>query len=384
MKSSIRLLTAVLFSALIAMAYIVQDGDTLWDISETHLQNPFLWPDVWERNPHIVNPHLIYPGDSIALDTNRRSTGLLAIEPMTPGEDSLTRKMISASSGPRNADDDFLNKTKVLKKQPTKSAQRPPAQLYISGSNDTIPRHLNRYMQASAPRLLLPEHEKRLFQSEWFFDFEDQRHSLTLRNHDYAILDAGSREKLKPGDLLELFPLTDERIELTRDDLLTKWAPYSIFAYAEVVHVAKNKSRIKILATYGAVDPVKCRARKADLPVPLEVKSYQKVTSYKRSEMAEVVYHHTKLQPIANYGWISIGRGLKQGFNPGDGVAIWEAGHEKNKGLPPRQLASGIVVYTNEETATILVRNLQLATRSPQTKDLVSVTWKAVPASSAP
>ncbi|MCP3142504.1 LysM peptidoglycan-binding domain-containing protein [Pyxidicoccus xibeiensis] len=43
----------------------VQEGDTLWDLSQRYLGSPWYWPKVWSYNPEIANPHWIYPGNQV-------------------------------------------------------------------------------------------------------------------------------------------------------------------------------------------------------------------------------------------------------------------------------------------------------------------------------
>lgn len=52
----------------ISFIYKVKRGDTLWDISAAKLNDPFKWPLIWKNNPHIKNPHWIYPGQKIYID----------------------------------------------------------------------------------------------------------------------------------------------------------------------------------------------------------------------------------------------------------------------------------------------------------------------------
>ncbi len=47
--------------------YTVQEGDTLWDLSQQFADSPWEWPELWHYNPQIPNPHLIYPGQKLLI-----------------------------------------------------------------------------------------------------------------------------------------------------------------------------------------------------------------------------------------------------------------------------------------------------------------------------
>ena len=50
-----------------AEVYVIQPGDTLWDLAQKFLGNPYLWPQLWEQNTYIRDAHWIYPGDPLVV-----------------------------------------------------------------------------------------------------------------------------------------------------------------------------------------------------------------------------------------------------------------------------------------------------------------------------
>ncbi len=99
--------------------YTVKEGDTLWDIAAAFLKDPWYWPEVWYVNPQVENPHLIYPGDVLALvniDGQQRITNVRASTYRLSPAARISPIDQSIASIPYEAVAAFLSKGIVIEK----------------------------------------------------------------------------------------------------------------------------------------------------------------------------------------------------------------------------------------------------------------------------
>ncbi len=121
--------------------YTVKKGDTLWGISNLFLQDPWYWPEIWQKNNQITNPHLIFPGNVLTLvyvngqpqilvNAEQHKTiqkdsaaGGLPVKKLSP---SIRTKSLQASipSIPGDAIRQFLSKPRVVTKEQLDQAPR--------------------------------------------------------------------------------------------------------------------------------------------------------------------------------------------------------------------------------------------------------------------
>ena len=102
--------------------YVVQVGDTLWDIAATFLKDPWFWPEIWHINTQIANPHLIYPGDVLALvyiDGQPRITNVRASTYRLSPQARISPISQAVTSIPYEAVSAFLSSGAVLEKRET-------------------------------------------------------------------------------------------------------------------------------------------------------------------------------------------------------------------------------------------------------------------------
>ena len=97
--------------------HVIERGDTLWDLAARFHGDPYLWPQIWEKNQYILDAHWIYPGDPLVLglevapvDTLAEEGGGEELEPEDTGApqgDVLTSEQAAGDPVPLGGESDI-------------------------------------------------------------------------------------------------------------------------------------------------------------------------------------------------------------------------------------------------------------------------------------
>ncbi len=213
--------------------YIVVKGDTLWDISAMFLKDPWRWPEVWQKNPHVTNPHLIYPGDILTLvygaDGQPMITltrpGQVITETVEAGvpvvklspEMRIEELAQAIPTIPSDAISAFLNRPRVLSEEELETApyivSSPDEHLVIGAGNSIYVRNMQRtdlstYLVVRPGRTYVdPESDEVLgYEAIYLGEARVQRYGDPATLH----LITSTREIL-PGD--KLMPVGEDIVE---------------------------------------------------------------------------------------------------------------------------------------------------------------------------
>ena len=293
------------------MSYTVKRGDTLWDISSMFLRDPWLWPEIWQVNPQVENPHLIYPGDVLSL---------------TFGADG--RPAISLSRGGGARLDPRLRSTE------------------LDGAIATIP-----YSAIAAflerPSLLTKD---QIREAPRVLAFRD-KHMI-----GGAGLEAYIRG-LKNGDVNQRYNVVhvgDEIRDPEDGDLLGYQGVYT--ATAIIVDTGEPAKAALTDSARETLEGDRLLGTDADTPLNFVPRAPEKDV---RGQIISVIDGVTL---IGQYKIVAINRGAKHGLEPGHVLAIEEAGEvirdrtRKNEGgVKPSRSFTSKVQLPNERIGTMLV-----------------------------
>ncbi|RJG50664.1 LysM peptidoglycan-binding domain-containing protein [Motilimonas pumila] len=106
-------------------SYVVKKGDTLWDISAYFLDSPWLWPRLWQTNPQVKNPHLIYPGDKLYLTwvDGEPRLGRKRLKKMSP-QPRIEEKRPAVPTVPLTLIEPFLSRDHIIDEELLEGAPR--------------------------------------------------------------------------------------------------------------------------------------------------------------------------------------------------------------------------------------------------------------------
>lgn len=253
--------------------YIAEEGDTLWDICELFFDDPWYWPVLWSFNPHITNPHWIFPGDLVYLTPPK--------EPPPAGPPLK----LSESRFSVGAQEEAILARKVG---------------FIS---------VDEYAEAG-----IIENSR-----------EDK---LLLSENDEAYIKFSTKKKVKPGDMFIPFRILGK----VKHPVTGKKIGYKILylGVAKVLSVEKPQTKAIILKSYEEIE----RGVKVVhyFPPSAVVKPVKNVGHAK----GVIVEKFSEMALLGEYSYVVIDQGKKEGVSKGNRFVVKQKGDGLEKFNPKK------------------------------------------------
>lgn len=253
--------------------YVVKKGDTLWGISNKFLNNPSYWPEIWDENQKVQNPHLIYPGDILHIyEGGRRRIKMSdggVVEKLVPqmrierkGGGEPISTLAPFLSWPRVVDEDIIRETPyIVDARDAHMLIEKGQRVYIKNLNNSYKQ--DRYAVFRPGKTLYdPESQHALGREVVYNGYVDIKRRDKVSTAD--VID--SKREIRPGD--RLFSMLNEEQSLNatiikpnkkiRANIISLFDATMISGQAMVVTINKGaRSGIKAGYTLGVYAPGK-------------------------------------------------------------------------------------------------------------------------------
>lgn len=223
-----------------AQVYIIKPGDTLWDLARRFLGDPYLWPQLWERNQYIRDAHWIYPGDPLVIGPKPAD-----MAPVEEPEQTVEEQAPAAPLEETTADAGLpATGPSVL------------GQLVALGSESDV--YCFAYLDESGEELPLT-----------MASAEHVEFKATYADGDIVFLDGGSEDGVQAGQ--EFFLVIPGRMVRHPATGAALGRVNTYIGHARVLCVQEHSATAEIIAACDAV-PLGAKARPFDpIPIPMSV-----------------------------------------------------------------------------------------------------------------
>ena len=308
--------------------YIVTRGDTLWNISEKFFGDPYFWPALWQINPHIKDPHWIYPGEIVNLIK------------MTPPV--YVSAPVSTTLKP-------LEKEKEVKpieeavKEVVEEVVKPEKAFYVTTQD-----------KVDSCSFLIPQQvfHQREADEGWGKIIDSKENRISLSHMDHIFINLGEG-KVLPGQEMTIFKI--ERNLKGNKKLDMPYYMIDILGKVKILEVHGDMSMAAITKSHS--EAVVGNFVKPYEPMPRPVLKAPKIKDLD----GEILESEHSKENLAEFDIVFLNIGKWDGLEPGNPFQIYRfdeikmAAKDKNPRKVIRSLGELIVIRTEEWTSTALI-----------------------------
>lgn len=316
--------------------YLIQKGDTLWDLSQKFLGDPYLWPQIWKENSYIKDPHWIYPEDPLAI-------GKVKVIAPTPVEPTAKPVKQAIKEFPKP---EPKPAPVVEKKEPAPTKEAKIRDLAYKTDMECAP-----FIMETTDKEAVLEHMAVLKAAE-----EDIQEYGT---DDVLYLSGGSSNGLKAGDEY----LVVHRLDVVKDPVTNKMVGigYVRAGLIKILLCHENTSTgilTSACRTVYAGDLV-IKHELEPIPVTIGYKPYPRYGEAITGDKACFLMVADEQVDVGEDSESIISMGSAEGVAPGDIFVIYDK--KTKEGFPVYQ-GEAAVLFTGEHTATVRIIHAEKST----------------------
>lgn len=342
-------------------SHVIVKGDTLWDIAQQYFNNPTLWPQIYQANPYIKDPDLIYPGDPLVLEigvvvTDQSIADSLgqptAGEPGEgqPGEGDELAELAEFSEFDEEAGEEGVQ---VSDRAQTTSLMGSGTELVIIPAGDRSDIECSTYLYPVDSR-------KYTLPFSMYIVGGENPTKQSFAVDDVVYVNKGAEDGLAAGDIFGI----RREIGLVKNPENNK----------DIVGVAIDQiGRLRIIAVQDtgstAVIIDSCDAAlRGDLlvpfeqePIPLitEMPPFDRWSEFNKEGSGYIVCSEDQIEALGRGNLVNIDKGILDNIAPGDIFIVYRNNPNNNpkKGLllPDIYLGQGVALRSNESTSVMKI-----------------------------